>query len=312
MISVNAGDTAPDDSNAAYSSGKLTAIIPAGFTVSGTEGETSIENGLVVRDGNQNEWVWIPVERAEDLYEENSTNASWIMCGTSGNSAVVTKYVSKSGVLSGITRTTSGITNNCREPDTVVGDGTQYDAVENNRKVAGFVESDGITASSLETMAKVLRDDYKKMLDSVKKYGGFYVGRYELSNIGIQKNQNSLTKTNWYDLYAKCKTLGSHSGEARMIWGCQWDQVCKFISNYKDENGTKTRSIADSRTYGNYSNSIEPANTGNYQQNRIKQTGSNETWKTNNIYDLAGNCWEWTQEAYGTNNRAARGGRARK
>ena len=30
--------------------------------------------------------------------------------------------------------------------------------------------------------------------------------------------------------------------------------------------------------------------------------------KANNIYDLAGNCWEWTQEAYGTNTRARRGG----
>ena len=28
---------------------------------------------------------------------------------------------------------------------------------------------------------------------------------------------------------------------------------------------------------------------------------------TNNIYDLAGNCWEWTQEAYSVNYRAGRG-----
>ena len=37
-------------------------------------------------------------------------------------------------------------------------------------------------------------------------------------------------------------------------------------------------------------------------------TGRNESWKTNNIYDLAGNCWEWTQEAYDTYGRAGRGG----
>ena len=37
--------------------------------------------------------------------------------------------------------------------------------------------------------------------------------------------------------------------------------------------------------------------------------GINEYWKANNIYDLAGNAREWTQEKYFTGtNRATRGG----
>ena len=40
----------------------------------------------------------------------------------------------------------------------------------------------------------------------------------------------------------------------------------------------------------------------------MKNTGSNEAWKANNIYDLAGNCVEWTQEAGSTLDRAGRGG----
>ena len=36
---------------------------------------------------------------------------------------------------------------------------------------------------------------------SIKKYGGFYIGRYELSKEGVQKNQPTLTNTNWYNLY---------------------------------------------------------------------------------------------------------------
>ena len=44
------------------------------------------------------------------------------------------------------------------------------------------------------------------------------------------------------------------------------------------------------------------------EKNSKKDTGSNEAWKANNIYDIAGNCWEWTQEAFGTSNRAGRGG----
>ena len=37
-------------------------------------------------------------------------------------------------------------------------------------------------------------------------------------------------------------------------------------------------------------------------------TGSVETDVSKNIYDLAGNCLEWTMEAYGTNSRVIRGG----
>ena len=93
MMSVNAGDKAPSDSNAVYSSGDYTAIIPAGFTVSDKTGESSIENGLVVTDGttNQNEWVWIPVSSTDlaKMYTEDTTG--WNMLGTSVNTKLKTK-----------------------------------------------------------------------------------------------------------------------------------------------------------------------------------------------------------------------------
>ena len=46
----------------------------------------------------------------------------------------------------------------------------------------------------------------------------------------------------------------------------------------------------DSTQWGNYKNS----STG-----QIQTAGSNENWKANNIYDIAGNVWEWTTEDYG-------------
>ena len=116
-----------------------------------------------------------------------------------------------------------------------------------------------------------------------------------------------MNNTNWYDLYRACKNFSDESVESRMIWGCQWDQICKFISTAKDGNGDII-SLADSRKYGNYSNSQSPANTNNGSNKFNNTTGRNEKWKTNNIYDLAGNCWEWTQEAYDTIDRAGRGG----
>ena len=41
---------------------------------------------------------------------------------------------------------------------------------------------------------------------------------------------------------------------------------------------------------------------------RKQVTGFSEYWKANNIYDLAGNCYEVSQEACGTYFRGVRGG----
>ena len=89
--------------------------------------------------------------------------------------------------------------------------------------------------------------------------------------------------------------------QTRMIWGCQWDVTCKWLAEHNYD-------INNSSAWGNHSDSVSPANGGNYEKNNKKNTGSNENWKANNIYDLAGNCDEWTQEANSTNHRAYRGG----
>ena len=276
--------------NSKYTSNGKTAVIPAGYAISNVSTEQSIDTGLVITK-DSNEWVWIPVSSSDlaAMYTEDSTG--WTMSGTE----VVTKYKSNSEIISGKTRVNPGDTSNYREPDVLNND--IYDKNATNLSNAGLGANIGEAATKL-------RDDYKNMIDSIAKYGGFYIGRYELSNAGTQKNQESLTNTNWYNLYAKCKTLGSDNAESRMIWGCQWDQVCKFIETAVDANGD-TISLTDSRKYGNYSNSQAPANTNSGSK---QNTGSNEAWKTNNIYDLAGNCREWTQEAGSTGNRAFRGG----
>ena len=62
----------------------------------------------------------------------------------------------------------------------------------------------------------------------------------------------------------------------------------------------------DSKVWGNYYNS-----TGNAEVNSgsRQKTGKSEYWKVNNIYDLAGNVSEYTQEIYSTSkNYVYRGG----
>lgn len=309
------GDSAPTESNAIYISGDFVAVVPAGYTISNKkivneetgiveQDETTIENGLVVKDGSGNEFVWIPVENISDLYDENKTNSNWIMFGTSEDNAVITNYKSKSEIIASYKRGNPGETIDSskdyirREPDTVVGNGTKYDADENLRGQAGFFESNGTTVSSLDKMAIELRDDYINMIDSIRKNGGFYVGRYELGKDSNNKPQvkvgSAYTYTNGYKLYAECKSFSNNNVESRMIWGCLWDQVCKFISTAEDKDGNKII-LTDSSSYGNYSG-------------KKIATGSNSNFKINNIYDLAGNCIEITQEAEGIDGRICRGG----
>ena len=262
--------------------------------------QDSVNHGLVIKDEKNNEWVWVPVDSATlaTMYEESSDEKT--LCGTTGETAVKTKLYSKSEIISGKTRTTPGTSTlgSFREPDLVVGsDGASDDAKDTYYKTIL-----GETGTK-EQLAQLFVDEYKEMIESVSKYGGFYIGRYELSEAGVQKDKATLTNTNWYNLYKKCKSLNaSEKVETRMIWGCQWDVTCDFIANKGEQ-----KSIRYSSSWGNYSDSTTPANTGNYEKKIKKNTGSNEYWKANNIYDLAGNCFEWTQEVYSTVSRAYRG-----
>ena len=63
----------------------------------------------------------------------------------------------------------------------------------------------------------------------------------------------------------------------------------------------KTMELSDIQTssssWGNFYNSKGDAATNSGSK---QNTGASEYWKSNNIYDLAGNVYEWTQEKYST------------
>ena len=135
---------------------------------------------------------------------------------------------------------------------------------------------------------------------------------YDLSEAGVQKDKETLTKTNWYNLYKKCTELNaSDKVKTQMIWGCQWDTTMNWLisSGAKTSNEVNT----DSSSWGNYNNTSVKANDGTTVLKANGTPAKLSTGKTtftmaNNIYDLAGNCYEWTQEANYTYSRAYRGG----
>ena len=148
-------------------------------------------------------------------------------------------------------------------------------------------------------------DSYQEMVASVEKYGGFYISRYEASKgdnglpasrrvtegepgqIWVQFSPQDTTTT-CQNLYADNDTV-----QGFFPWGINWDTTLQWLV----DSGNKLISDikADSTSWGNYSNdSFSDGARGNY-------TGAWEEAKANNIYDLAGNNWEWTQERCGSN-----------
>ena len=253
-----------------------------GIVISDNVADKELDKGKedVRRDLAGNQWVWVPVETPSSLY--TTVDAGQALAGSTG--VKTTKYTNPE-IISGKTRVKPGDTSNCREPD-ILTHSTNGDN-DARAKTAGF--------SSLANMAETMKSDYEEMIASLEKYKGFYIGRYELTADG-EKTGATQTDIDWYTLYKNCTTLASGSKvKTRMIWGLQWDATCNWLADSKFD-------ITDSSTWGNYS--TNDATGHGSKQN----TGFSESWKANNIYDFAGNCFEFTQEANSTNYRAIRGG----
>ena len=254
-----------------------------GIVISDNVADKELDKGKenVRRDLAGNQWVWVPVETPSSLY--TTVDEGVALDGSTG--VKTTKYTNT--IISGKTRGLPGDKSSYREPDILTG--SYVGDTDERAKTAGF--------SSLANMAETMVSDYEEMIASLEKYKGFYIGRYELTANG-EKTGATQTDVDWYTLYKNCTTLTSGSKvKTRMIWGLQWDATCNWLSN-----SDPAYSITDSSTWGNYSNNT--AGGHGTKQN----TGYSESWKANNIYDFAGNCWEFTQEADGASLRASGGG----
>ena len=273
------------DTNTEITSDGYTVTVPAGFAYGTSDNVKSVNGGLVITDsvdsnGNStgNEYVWIPVDKTKLTVGNTDKKMAKISSGTDYE-----------GVLYDFDGTSSkemtdyGLgTTNEREPDIV----SNYDGKSNDPV--------GIKKENLQK-------EYNDMIASIKKYGGFYVARYEAgiengkvtSKIGITPTSaaNDQSKT-WYGLYSLAKTYtnNKNSVTSQMIWGSQYDAMLNFALTGND------KSKVTSTEYGNYSNTL------------LKTGLTRTSDKINNIYDLGGNLWEWTSEAYNTFSRAFRGG----
>ena len=266
--------------------------IPGGFNVA-EDSATKEDEGIVIEDSKGNQFVWVPVKDYTTMYTEGTKT----LLGVTTQTTVYSKLRVRSGDSYTIT-TPGNNPSGIREPDVL----SQYDTSSSYYSILG--------ASSTKDMADKMVEEYKATYESIKKYKGFYIGRYELTGSitspTVQKNKTVVTDQNWYNLKKACTDIVKTSyAQSTMIYGNQWDEVMSWLKT--TEFGSDSSKVdSDSSSWGNYSTSTGAAATGSGTK---RTSGYNEAWQANNIYDLAGNYTEWTQGANGIRVRVHRGGR---
>ena len=286
---------------------------------------TDLSNGLVIKDAEGNEYVWIEVPKTAEVYPTaglkitNFTETEYTAIETDLHTYTDYYRRNKSGTLTSY-------------KDTYYSDATT-----------------GLTSEKYTELKQ-------KMLKSVYENGGFWIGRYEA---GITKNRTSkdeeitvapLSKVGTVEnavypyTYVKCsqaQTIASKlstgkSYTSSLMFGVQWDLVLKHIEVKEVAKGTTLATIqselrSDSTSWGNYYNASFEINRGKYAKNGalttwynyntaladcvtytngtstkvsassssntiLLTTGASDACQKMNIYDLAGNVYEWTLE----------------
>ena len=173
-----------------------------------------------------------------------------------------------------------------------------------------YMQVEGPHPLSEEVLAKdkFWEETNTDMLNSVDVNKGFYISRYEASQKDSEIAQSKRGQSPWVNVsQPEAITASSNmntSINSHLVYGIEWDSVLQWALDSgatigAETSGTKTITIddvqKDSRCWGNYDNS-----TGGAEDNSgdLQPGGTNEYWKVNNIYDLAGNVSEWTQEKY--------------
>ena len=294
-----------------------TAVIPKGFTVSNATGEKDVSTGLVIYDIPENElenvkwdgtekmkynqFVWIPVEVNKETDTETSIarfyRSAWANNARSTNLTESTDYTEPSTENDTATGIASQIENLTRSI-------YKYGGFYIGRYEAGSVEER--TGSTTEVTTLGIKQDmypynYVKWGDSMSEIGT--EGAVALSN----------------SLYNSTKP--NYGATSMLCTGACWDSMLDFIKN--------TKNVTSSTDWGNYSDAefditrgkyvvLSNDTLGNFQNVSneypkakntcvLLTTGATERNSAKNIYDVAGNCFEWTTESHSSASRVYRG-----
>ena len=247
--------------------------------------ENDANNGIVIKDKNNNEWVWIEVPK--------TTVFIGLTIDTT-NTLTEQNYTDIKNKL--ITYATT-----YREGKS----GQGCDWTDEWYNGCGMT-SDEYTAA------------YQKMLKSVYTYGGFWIGRYEAgiegsiddvskartshSTVTVETSPKAISQKDAIPYnYVYCSEAQALANEmapdsnctSSLMFGIQWDLVCKFL---EVKGGLTTADInSNSTNVGNYNNvKIENIKSGKYTKymnnaleawTKISETFTKPNTSTGSDYD---------------------------
>ena len=339
-----------------YKEGNKTAIIPAGFTVSKAEGETTIDGGLVIyliNDKTEEEikkltwtgtelenlkktydqFVWIPIshEQINNMFICQAKTGSNGNCNITVENETAKCTVHNSTQMAGRLYATSlgenykkaytevyTANSGLREPDVVTGkstgDGTDYDGKPTYLGYMSAVTGDNTSYASTAKFKETPQNEYNEIVALIYNAKGYYVGRYETSNITTTKGTAinvvagtnfGISNINWYYMYAQQKVYAENKSlgnkvKSSMILGTCHDQMLEFVNVAGKYDVTKVGNALHNRSYSD----------GPWQTAGLDYTDKTQYKDlSKNIYDLEGNVFEWTTEAFSTRDRVYRGRR---
>ena len=261
--------------------------------------DTNLDNGLVITDGTNN-WVWIEVPKSIYTTAKSEKNYDAI---ENDMETYTERLVSRNGY----------------EDVWYDGEGKTAEESTNLNDTSGC----GLTYEEYNNLKKY-------MLSSVYKNGGFWVGQYEAgskeirnstSELAIPIIQEGLYPYNFITCSnAQIQSAKINSGNytSSLMFGIQWDLVLKYLeinASWDTENTPQYYINTNSGSWGNYSNEVFNIERGEYSKDYgtnfisinglytkkeneviLLTTGAIDRNSKMNIYDLAGNVYEWTLE----------------
>ena len=303
-----------------------------------TKKEGTIDTGLVIQDASGNEYVWVVVPRTTAVYKTT---------GLGKTTFTDADYTSIENDLKEYTKTYRGSTSysdTYTADDKNVGwfaDATAYNNLKNSM-LKSVYENGGFYVGRYE--AGIETTGTNRTSNTDKNSDGKYIMP---STAPVTKADaypyTLVTRTQAQNL---ASNVNSGTKTSSLMFGVQWDLVLAFMSKDTAKITSTDVLTKDSTAIGNYRDSVfQLSQTGQYavysnnslnstwkpsttattnfvdtSRSKIAQsstgngilvtTGTSETNKVMNIYDIAGNVDEWTLESPSSaiNQCASRGG----